>query len=102
LTAVDEMRGEGLVPVALETSDRALPLDAFVWPERPCLIVGNEVNGVSPPLLERCALHVRIPMFGVKDSLNVAVAFGIAAHHAATALRAASPQHAESAARSAS
>lgn len=99
---LDELQREGLVPVALETSDRAVALDDFAWPERPCLVLGNEVSGISPPLLERCALHVRIPMLGIKDSLNVAVAFGIAAHHASSALRATSPQFAVAAARSAS
>jgi tRNA G18 (ribose-2'-O)-methylase SpoU len=34
---------------------------------------------VSSTLLPDCALHVHIPMLGVKSSLNVAVAFGIAA-----------------------
>jgi tRNA G18 (ribose-2'-O)-methylase SpoU len=58
----------------------------FPWPDRVCLIIGNEVAGVSPRLLAACSRHAAIPMLGVKDSLNVAVAFGIAAHAAATAL----------------
>ena len=48
--------------------------------------MGNEVAGVSPAVLERCDGLIRIPMHGVKSSLNVAVAFGIAAHQAARAL----------------
>ena len=47
---------------------------------------GNEVAGVGPSLLEACEYQVRIPMYGVKNSLNVAVAFGIAAAGAAAAL----------------
>jgi tRNA G18 (ribose-2'-O)-methylase SpoU len=49
-------------------------------------VVGNEVAGVTPAVLSACSIHVSIPMRGVKSSLNVAVAFGIAAHHAAAAL----------------
>jgi tRNA G18 (ribose-2'-O)-methylase SpoU len=48
--------------------------------------VGNEVSGITPQVLEACPLHVFIPMRGVKDSFNVAVAFGIAAHACAAEL----------------
>jgi tRNA G18 (ribose-2'-O)-methylase SpoU len=44
------------------------------------LVVGNEVCGVDPGILEQCERVVYIPMSGVKHSFNVAVAFGIAAH----------------------
>jgi tRNA(Leu) C34 or U34 (ribose-2'-O)-methylase TrmL len=87
--ALAELAGEGFVPVALEASPRAVPLDEFPFPGRVALVVGNEVAGVSPEVLEACPHHVSIPMRGVKDSLNVAVAFGIAAHRAAAALEAA-------------
>lgn len=42
------------------------------------LVVGNEICGVDPDILERCERIVHIPMLGGKRSLNVAVAFGIA------------------------
>lgn len=45
-----------------------------------CLVVGNEVAGVSAESLSLAALTCHLPMFGVKTSLNVAVAFGIAAY----------------------
>ena len=47
------------------------------------LIVGNEVCGVDPGLLEICDRVFYIPMVGVKRSLNAAVAFGIAVHYLA-------------------
>jgi tRNA G18 (ribose-2'-O)-methylase SpoU len=43
-----------------------------------CLIVGNEIEGVSEELLALCDKTVEIPMRGLKESLNVSVAFGIA------------------------
>ncbi len=50
-------------------------------PAKPLLlVVGNEVSGVDPGLLELCQRVVSIPMQGAKDSLNVAVAFGIAVY----------------------
>ncbi len=43
------------------------------------LIVGNELTGVDPELLDLCNDILYIPMRGAKKSFNVAVAFGIAA-----------------------
>jgi tRNA G18 (ribose-2'-O)-methylase SpoU len=43
-------------------------------------VVGNEVNGVAPSVLKRSDAVVNIPMRGIKESLNVSVAFGIAVH----------------------
>jgi 23S rRNA (guanosine2251-2'-O)-methyltransferase len=44
------------------------------------LVVGNEVSGVDPAILEICDRNIHLPMQGVKHSLNVAVAFGIAVY----------------------
>lgn len=41
------------------------------------LILGNEVSGLSQEVLKRSSGVVSIPMYGQKESLNVAVAFGI-------------------------
>jgi len=44
------------------------------------LIVGNEVTGIDPDLLDLCDEILTIPMRGEKKSFNVAIAFGIAAY----------------------
>ena len=51
----------------------------FDWqPHFPvCVVFGNELDGVGAELLDRCDTHVRIPMLGLKHSLNVATAGGI-------------------------
>ena len=43
-----------------------------------CLVVGNEITGVSQELLDICDFSIEIPQYGIKQSLNVAVAYGIA------------------------
>lgn len=48
--------------------------------EKLVLVVGNEVRGLSPVVLKLADHIVEIPMRGKKESLNVAVAFGIAAY----------------------
>lgn len=45
------------------------------------LVVGNERAGVDPGILALCDRFVEIPMQGLKASLNVATAFGIAAYY---------------------
>ncbi len=52
-----------------------LPADKSV-----ALVLGNEVNGLSPQILKRVQKKAAIPMYGRKESLNVAVAAGIAVY----------------------
>lgn len=84
--AIADFADRGYTPVSLESSPQAVPLDALDWPARPCLVIGNEVAGVSEAARSACSLHAEIPMRGMKESLNVAVAFGIAAYSASRAL----------------
>jgi 23S rRNA (guanosine2251-2'-O)-methyltransferase len=42
-----------------------------------CLIVGNEISGVAQELIDLCDFSIEIPQYGIKQSLNVAVAYGI-------------------------
>lgn len=69
---------------ALEATPVAQPLFTATLPkpDRPVLlIVGNEKMGVDPAILERCHQIFSLPMQGYKNSLNVAVALGIALYH---------------------
>jgi tRNA G18 (ribose-2'-O)-methylase SpoU len=91
LAALAELVERGYTPVAVETSPRSVPPESLDWPSPVCLVIGNEVAGVGPDLLDACRHHVSIPMRGVKDSLNVAVAFGIVAHHVGRVLERAQP-----------
>ena len=71
------LRRSGFEIAAIETSLHAL--DLFEWQPRfpVCVAFGNEVEGLRPELLEMADAHVRIPMLGQKESLNVATAGGI-------------------------
>lgn len=51
------------------------------------LVLGHEVSGVDARVLDRCERRICVPMAGVKGSLNVSVAFGIAAFTLRHALR---------------
>ncbi len=80
LAALAAIRARGIQTVALETSPDAAPFDAFAYRFPLCFVVGHEQRGVDPAVLAACDATVAIPMHGAKDSLNVAVSFGIMAY----------------------
>lgn len=82
-TAIKRLRKEGYLIVALEQAPNAIPYTALRLPgfSRIAMIVGHEVNGISSATLRLTDRVVFIPMHGKKESLNVSVAFGIAAYH---------------------
>lgn len=75
---------EGWELWALEAGPRATNL--FELPPRSAdaaplmLVCGHEVSGIDPRIVSQCARVVFLPMAGVKGSLNVSVAFGVAAY----------------------
>ncbi len=78
----DAIREAGILGfkiVALENAPGAVPLESFQWPADAVLIVGNERFGLDSQTLSACDHVVRISTTGQKNSLNVGIAFGIAA-----------------------
>jgi 23S rRNA (guanosine2251-2'-O)-methyltransferase len=74
-----KLRKEKFKIVALEQSEKSIPYYKFKPKFDFVLILGNEVRGLNKRTLEKCDYILEIPMFGKKESLNVAVAFGIVA-----------------------
>lgn len=83
LDLVEEEKQPGTLVVSLESTDKSIPINAFSIPKdtlKILLLVGNEVSGIDPSILLLSDVHLSIPMYGKKSSLNVAVAFGIAVY----------------------
>jgi 23S rRNA (guanosine2251-2'-O)-methyltransferase len=80
---VNTLKQSGAQLIGLETSMNASEI--FVADYQPAkntvLIVGNEISGIDPAILEQCDSVFYLPMLGNKKSLNVSVSFGIAAYH---------------------
>ncbi len=90
---INKLKSEGWQIIAIEQSDASLPYYRFKARNfrKIALIVGNEVRGISKTILKKCDKVLEIPMRGKmarqaahprhtgrgKESLNVAVAFGI-------------------------
>jgi tRNA G18 (ribose-2'-O)-methylase SpoU len=81
VTVVTRLKAEGFAIVSLELTPSAVDLASYVPPEKLCLVVGHELAGVPAEVLQLSDAVVKIPMLGKKESLNVAVAAGIALHH---------------------
>ncbi|MEP7146379.1 MAG: TrmH family RNA methyltransferase [bacterium] len=45
-----------------------------------CLVLGNEISGVSKEIIELADIAFELPMLGMKQSLNVSVAYGVAVY----------------------
>ena len=74
---IKKLQKKGFSITAIELSPRAVAYTKW-RPNFPlALVLGNEVKGISVPLLKLCDGVVEIPMRGTKESLNVSVAAGI-------------------------
>lgn len=79
LQEVKDILDQKNVPlVAMETVKSAQSLIDFRAPEKMAWLVGNERFGLSQKALNMADLSVAIPMFGKKNSLNVANSLSIA------------------------
>jgi len=79
IEAIRSLKKQGYTVLALEQTDQSIPIDQYAVTEKPvCLILGNEVTGVADHLLPEIDTSVEISQFGMKHSLNVSVASGVA------------------------
>jgi len=75
---VERLQRRGYRVVGLEKCPEAAAIGDFK-PKFPlALVVGNEVNGLSPGLRRRLDAVLALPMLGLKQSFNVAVACALA------------------------
>ncbi len=80
---IRRLKADGYGICAVELAKDAVPYHAASFlkknTDKLAFIVGNEVKGLPKTVLAKCDAVVCIPMHGAKESLNVAVAFGIIA-----------------------
>lgn len=77
--AITELKKENYILLGLEQTDQSIMIQDYTATDQPiCLILGNEVTGIDSKLLPFLDHTIEIPQFGMKHSLNVSVAAGIA------------------------
>jgi 23S rRNA (guanosine2251-2'-O)-methyltransferase len=77
--AVDLLREQGYIIVAIEQAQNSVMLNEFEpqADQKYALIFGNEVNGVSDEVMAKIDTCIEIPQFGTKHSFNIVVSAGI-------------------------
>ncbi|OGE76000.1 MAG: hypothetical protein A3C85_00500 [Candidatus Doudnabacteria bacterium RIFCSPHIGHO2_02_FULL_48_21] len=77
---IKKLKSEGYKILAIEQSKTSIPYFRFESASnKTVLIVGSEIRGLPPAILKLADHILEIPMKGRKESLNVAVAFGVVA-----------------------
>lgn len=77
---MEKLRRLGFKTAAMALSDRAVSIDdpQLMAEEKLAIILGTEGDGLVPDTIAQCDYTVKIPMSHGVDSLNVAVASGVA------------------------
>ena len=89
LDAVRFLQEEGWKVAAVEQADESIWLHEWrpASNEKWALVLGNEVRGVSPEVLDLCDVVLEMPQYGVKQSINVSVCAGVVLWQSALHLR---------------
>lgn len=75
---VKKLKKEGFQVVAIEQNKNSIDYRRVKATSKTLFIFGNEVDGISTPLLKLADVIAAISLQGKKESLNVSVAAGIA------------------------
>ena len=91
--AIADLQGRGIPVWGVETTSASRLYTATRFPQPVALVLGNEALGVDPKVLARCDALIEIPMFGYKNSLNVAAAAAVVVFEALRQWGVASGRH---------
>jgi len=79
LEAVKKIKEQGIKIVPLEITENSRNYTDIEPVDFPlCLVLGNELTGVSNEIIELADFSIEIPQYGFKHSINVSVAYGVA------------------------
>ncbi len=83
LDAVKSLQDDGYTVCCLEQVKESVALQDYAVNHdgKYAIVVGHEVQGVAPEVVNQCDAAIEIPQQGTKHSLNVAVSAGIALWH---------------------
>jgi len=81
LPVIAKLKKDGYVVAALEQTDDAHLLHKYHPPNKIVIVLGREVEGIEPEILDACDTALEIPMFGKKESYNVVQAAAMALYH---------------------
>jgi tRNA G18 (ribose-2'-O)-methylase SpoU len=76
---VERLKTAGYKILAIEQTNESKSLQHYQFSaaEKICLVFGNEIHGVSDPVINLAHEAIEIPQSGTKHSLNISVCVGI-------------------------
>ncbi len=77
------LKARGFTIYATHVDSGARSIFDIDWTQPSAIIMGNEHSGVSPEALDIADVTIKIPMFGMVESLNVSVATAVILYEAA-------------------
>jgi tRNA G18 (ribose-2'-O)-methylase SpoU len=79
--AITALKKSDIKLIALEHTSESVPYSECNYDFPLCIMLGNEVDGLDEETIAKADYSVEIPMFGLKQSLNVSVAYGVVMFH---------------------
>ncbi len=77
LEAVTYLKNKGIAVWAAETTSHSVDYRTVTFPRELGIVFGNEALGVDEAVLSACDKLIEIPLFGFKNSLNVATSCAV-------------------------
>jgi len=79
LELIQQLKSENVIVASIEQAENATMLNDFQPKanQKYALVFGNEVKGVSQPVVSASDMILEIPQFGTKHSLNISVSCGV-------------------------
>lgn len=81
IDVIEQLKAKSYTIAGLEQTDSSVNLSQYNPDSKVALIVGNEVSGLATELLQKTDVNLEIPMYGKKESYNVAAAGAMALYH---------------------
>ncbi|MBN1576025.1 MAG: RNA methyltransferase [Chitinispirillaceae bacterium] len=77
MEAVNHLKGRGITVWAAETTSHSVDYRTAAFPRELGIVFGNEALGVDEAVLTACDMLIEIPLFGFKNSINVATSCAV-------------------------
>jgi len=87
ISCIEQLKNKGYTIAALSPHHNDIPLSDLPLENKTAFVLGAEKSGLTDYTLENADLHVKIPMYGFTESLNVSVTAALTMSDVANRIR---------------
>lgn len=80
-SVIEKLKQKKYLIAGLEQTPYSVDVTKWSPGSRTAIVIGRETEGIEPEVLEKCTVHLEIPMLGKKESFNVVQATAMALYH---------------------